>query len=154
VQRQPASGQYRQATATDNCGGTVTVTYSDATTTGSCSGNYSITRTWTATDCSGNSTTANQIINVSDNVAPVASVPNISATCPSTIPVAYSSIAELVAAGGSASDNCGTVNIVLWDEIANGLDGKPGYCPTSITRVYRFTDACGNYVDKTQTITL
>ena len=51
------------ATATDNCVGTVTITYSDLTT--SCSdGTYIISRTWRATDACNNSSTCSQTITV------------------------------------------------------------------------------------------
>ncbi|MGI8582091.1 MAG: HYR domain-containing protein, partial [Chitinophagaceae bacterium] len=51
------------ATATDNCGGTVTITYSDVTT--SCSdGTYIISRTWRATDVCNNSSSCTQTITV------------------------------------------------------------------------------------------
>jgi hypothetical protein len=43
----------------------------DVTTDGDCAGSYSVTRTWTATDSCGNSSTASQTINVQDKTAPV-----------------------------------------------------------------------------------
>lgn len=143
-----------QATAADNCGGTVTITYTDVTVAGSCAGNSTITRTFRATDCSGNFSTATQSIIVTDNLKPVASVPNKTVPCPANIPPYYLDYAAFIADGGIATDNCGPVTVALWDEIANGLGGQPGYCPTSVTRVYRVTDLCGNYTDVTQTITV
>jgi hypothetical protein len=50
---------------TDNCTGTVTVTYIDVVST--CGNNIVITRTWKATDVCGNSTTCAQTITVTDN---------------------------------------------------------------------------------------
>jgi hypothetical protein len=47
-----------------------TLTSADVTTDGDCAGSYSVTRTWTATDSCGNSSTASQI-NVQDKMAPV-----------------------------------------------------------------------------------
>ena len=138
-----------QATATDNCGGTITFSHSDSTPTpGSCANNSSITRTWTATDCAGNISTATQTISIIDNIKPVIiSVTNYDITCPADIPAP--NIADIV-----ATDNCGTVTIVLWDEFLAGIAGKPGYCPTSITRTYRVTDQCGNFTDAIQTIVI
>ena len=58
-------------TATDNCDTPATVTASDSRTDGACPNSYAITRTWTATDCSGNTATATQIISVQDTRPPV-----------------------------------------------------------------------------------
>ena len=136
------------ATATDNCGETVTITYTDVITSGSCPGNYYIARTWKATDCSGNYSTSKQNITVTDATKPVITgVQNITVSCPSDIPMPDP-------AAITATDNCGGVTILLFEEIPNGLSGKPGYCPTSVTRIFRVTDACGNYTDATQTITV
>src|SRR5204862_31168 len=76
----PAAGT---ATASDNCSGATVVYNGETTASGSCSGNYTITRTWTATDGCGNSSSASQTITVTDNTAPVfTSVPaNASASC-------------------------------------------------------------------------
>jgi len=141
------------ATATDNCSPT-TITFVDNVLSGTCSGNNTITRAWTATDCSGNTTTGNQTIIVTDNTKPVATVPNISVGCPADIPVPYASLAQFITAGGTATDNCGALSLILFNEIANGLAEKPGYCPTSITRIYRISDPCGNYADVVQTISV
>ena len=135
-----------QATAIDNCGGTVNITYSDNIIPGTCIGRYDISRTWTATDDCGNFVTGVQSINVSDNIPPeITSVTNLSVPCPEDIPDPDST-------GIVATDACGVVTIELWDEISNGLEGQPGFCPTSISRTWRITDQCGNYIDTIQTI--
>ena len=141
------------ASATDNCSPT-TISYTDAQVFGSCGGNSVITRTWTATDCSGNTASAIQKITVSDNTPPAATVPNKSVGCPADIPSPYADLAAFISDGGTATDNCGTLIITLFNEIANGLEGKPGYCPTSVTRVYRISDPCGNYTEVVQTISV
>ena len=53
------------ATATDNCG-EVTIEVSSETTAGDCDGSYTLTRTFTATDDAGNSSSATQTITVED----------------------------------------------------------------------------------------
>lgn len=141
------------ATATDNCG-VATTSYADTQVNGSCTGNRTITRVWTAVDCSGNSSSGSQRIIVADNSKPVATIPNISVGCPADIPSPYPDLIAFFVNGGTAVDNCGTLNLTLVNEISNGLNGKPGYCPTSVTRVYRLTDACGNYTDVVQTISI
>src|SRR5678816_512574 len=60
-------------TATDLCDANPTLTFNDVTTAGNCPGNYSITRTWTATDACGNTSTRTQTINVQDVTPPVIS---------------------------------------------------------------------------------
>ena len=57
------------ATATDNCG-EIVIDLVEETTQGSCTGEYTITRTFTATDDCGNSTSATQTINIIDTTAP------------------------------------------------------------------------------------
>jgi len=141
------------ATATDN-GGSVTITYSDTEIKGSCSGNRVVTRVWTAVDCLGNSTSGSQKITIADNRKPVATILNKSVGCPADIPVPYANLNAFTSDGGTAVDNCGTPALELISDISNGLGGKPGYCPTSITRVYRLTDPCGNYADVVQTIAI
>lgn len=53
----------------------------------------------------------------------------------------------------SATDNSGAaVAITLHHEAYEGLDVKPGFCPTKVIRTYRATDACGNYAECVQII--
>jgi len=40
------------------------------------------------------------------------------------------------------------------DESYTGLSNAPGFCPTSVIRVWQATDACGNVATCTQTITV
>src|SRR5205085_5507285 len=87
-----------KATATDNCSGTPTITYTDATTAGNCAGNYIITRTWMAADICGNSSTCNQVITVHDVTPPVLhGVPSNATVDCNTVPAAVTP---------TATDNC------------------------------------------------
>ena len=52
-------------------GGSVTVTFSDVVAPGVCPANFTITRTFTATDTSGNTATDSQTITVEDGEAPI-----------------------------------------------------------------------------------
>jgi hypothetical protein len=69
-------------TATDNCEHRI-VTYNEVRTDGNCSGNYILTRTWTATDACGNTSSKTQTITVQDTQAPVLSAApaNVTVEC-------------------------------------------------------------------------
>ncbi|MFN5774351.1 hypothetical protein, partial [Flavobacterium sp.] len=56
-------------TATDNCSA-ADVTFNEVTTASSCPGAYTLTRTWTATDACGNTTTHVQTVTVQDTTNP------------------------------------------------------------------------------------
>ena len=136
------------ATATDNCGN-ATVAFSDSTATGTCPQAYTIYRTWTATDQAGNTASCVQVIDVSDNTAPIiATCPaNASVLCIADVPP--SNLGQI-----SGSDNCDPSPVAaLAQESDNGGSGCAGD-PLVITRNYTLTDACGNSSNCTQTITV
>jgi hypothetical protein len=56
--------------ATDNCGAPVVTHISDVVSDSTCANRYTITRTYKATDASGNSATCVQVIRVQDNTPP------------------------------------------------------------------------------------
>jgi len=64
-------GDTGYATATDNLDCSPVITYSDAITAGACANAYTITRTWVATDCAGNASSADQAITVQDTTMPM-----------------------------------------------------------------------------------
>ncbi|MBL7885856.1 MAG: T9SS type A sorting domain-containing protein [Flavobacterium sp.] len=139
----PATPNFIQMTATDNSG-TVTVTYTDQTFLGACAGSYSVTRTWMATDPSGNSITAAQTINVIDNSSPVFnSFPgNITISCDEPMPVAPTLIAV---------DNCGVANVTFSEETIY-MPNDSGH--KTIIRSWSAYDNCGNTTVHSQTITV
>ncbi|WP_338648448.1 gliding motility-associated C-terminal domain-containing protein [Flavobacterium sp. KS-LB2] len=71
----PAKPEFAEANATDNVDISVSLTFDDVTTNGQCAGSYSITRTWTAVDDCGNSSTKSQTINVQDITSPTFTPP-------------------------------------------------------------------------------
>ncbi len=137
----PAAPIFAVATATDNCGSAFTLTYFDVTTPGACAGSYSITRTWTATDDCGNSSTASQTINVQDITAPV--IDALPATTTIDCPAAP------IFAVATATDNCGSAFTLTYFDVTT-----PGACAGSysITRTWTATDDCGNSSTASQTI--
>ena len=128
------------ATATDNCG-EVTIEVSSETTAGDCDGSYTVTRTFTATDDAGNSSSATQTITVEDTTAPELTIPaDYTAECDET----------LVMDDATASDNCSDVSITVESETIAG-DAAGNY---TIVRTFTATDACGNSTSASQTITV
>ena len=133
------------ATATDNCDPNPTVTYTDAETAGACPQEKTITRTWTATDACGNSSSCDQIITVQDTEAPVISGPaGTIINCDQSIDPQYTGQA-------TAEDNCDPAPSVDYSDTETA-----GSCPQekTITRTWTASDACGNSAEFVQTIVL
>jgi hypothetical protein len=84
-------------TATDNCDPLPTITYSETRTDGDCPSNYTLTRTWTATDACGNSTSETQVITVQDTTPPVISCNSPVTITPPDAPISFIA---------TAMDNC------------------------------------------------
>ena len=133
------------ATAVDACGSEVSISFTDEPYGSGCS--YSLTRVWTATDECGNKSTATQVITVSDTKPPtITNIAHQTIDCP-IVPDPDISVI-------TATDECGVVNVVLYDERTLGLDDQPGYCPASVERDYLVSDGCGNTIIATQIITI
>ncbi|WP_442787989.1 HYR-like domain-containing protein, partial [Flavobacterium suncheonense] len=125
-----------------NCGGSVTGVPNDVVTPGSCPNSYVIVRTWTFTDSCGNSSTASQTITVNDDIPPVAPA------APADVTVACSGLVPAMISL-TATDNCnGSITVSGVDSITSGN------CASSytITRIWTFTDGCGNTSSVSQTI--
>lgn len=130
------------ATATDNCDATVTLTFSDVITPGGPQ-TFIITRTWTATDDCGNSSTCIQLIQVHDDTPPII-------TCPSNVTVQCNTSTLPPTTGiATATDNCDPELDFTFSDVTVG-----GTCPQelTITRTWVATDDCGNSASCTQTI--
>ncbi|MDX1685513.1 MAG: hypothetical protein R3275_09765, partial [Saprospiraceae bacterium] len=126
-----------EATATDDCS-SVTLSYTDNT-TGGCS--QTITRTWTAEDSCGNSSTCVQVIQVVDDQGPVL-------TCPADVTVNCGDPTDPSNTGeATATDSCSTVSITHSDAVS-------GTCPETITRTWTAEDTCGNVSTCVQTISV
>ncbi|MFM9985509.1 MAG: T9SS type A sorting domain-containing protein, partial [Flavobacteriales bacterium] len=125
-----------ELTATDNCDQNVEVVYSENISSG-CP--YVITRTWTATDNCGNSTSVSQAITVIDNFNPVLhNLPSdLTLNCGDLMPVN----------NVWATDNCDQSIEVVYQEQTETME-----CLSIVTRTWSATDLCGNYSSHTQTI--
>lgn len=134
------------ATATDNCDTAPLVDYSDVTLAGACPQEYTITRTWTATDACGNTSTCDQVIVVEDTTPPTITFcpPSITIECDESTDPANTGLA-------SATDNCDTAPVVSYSDVT-----VAGNCPQeyTITRTWTATDACGNGTNCIQVITV
>ncbi|MCW3073342.1 MAG: hypothetical protein JWP69_411, partial [Flaviaesturariibacter sp.] len=141
------------ASATDNCS-PVSITSGDVSTQSSdvaspAHYNYTITRTWTATDITGNSSNCIQVISVQDVTAPVVSCPsNVTLNCQDNTSVAVNGSA-------TATDNCSPVSITSTDVSSqNASVNHAGYYNYTITRTWKATDVSGNFSTCAQTITV
>ncbi len=125
-------------TASDICDSTPTISFNETTSGGPVC--YTITRTWTATDDDGNTSTATQVITVTDTVAPtLVGVPaNTAVACGSVPPPATV----------TATDNCST-NLQV-----NFSETQTTGCSYTITRTWTVTDDCGNTATQTQVISV
>ncbi len=127
------------AVASDNCDESPTITFTDTETPGVCPQEKVVTRTWTATDDSGNTATCVQTITVVDDLAP-------SLTCPGDITLPFGSSTDPATTGmATATDNCSTnLNMTYSDEVNGNV----------ITRTWTVSDECDNETSCTQSITL
>ncbi len=137
---------FTQATATDNCGTPVTLTFQDISTQGLCTGSHSVTRTWTATDACGNSVMATQTISVQDTTPPsVSSAQNITISCGSS----ESAIDDWLANNGNsvASGDCSQIT---W---SNNYVPLPAGTSGTVQVTFTATDASGNTASTNATAT-
>jgi hypothetical protein len=142
---------FDNATATDTCDTNVTLTFADAVLTAACPAVRIFRRTWTATDDCTNTATCSQTITFIDTTPPaITCPPNFAVQCLSNVPPCPGNLAQFLALGGTASDNCDTN---LDYSCSDGpLIGGP--CGGTITRTVRVTDDCNNSSVCLQTITV
>jgi M6 family metalloprotease-like protein len=107
-----------KATASDNCDPAPVVSYSDVETPGECPGEKTISRTWTATDACGNTTSQTQTINVVDTTEP-----DISFNAPATI-VPPDAAVSFTATAKDNCDSAPSVSITGYDCFAFTKKGK------------------------------
>ena len=137
------------ATASDTCDANSTVTFTDVV-SGSCPHivrtccTQTITRTWKATDASGNSATCVQMITVTDTTPPTISCP------PDKQLQCGDSTAPSDTGMATATDTCSTNVTISYTDAAT-----PTNCTrrAGIDRTWKATDACGNFSTCVQHIT-
>jgi uncharacterized protein YunC (DUF1805 family) len=126
----------------DNCGVPVVAFVGDVDNGGTCPKIF--TRTYSVTDACGNTINVTQAITVGDNIPPTAdALAPISVQCASLIPP--SNILDVT----GEADNCSVPVVTFVSDVSDN-----NTCPEVITRTYRVTDACNNFINVTQTITV
>ncbi len=126
--------------ASDNCSNPIVSFISDISDDQSCP--ETITRTYRVTDACNNFVDVTQTIIINDDIPPTASNPtNINLSCTENIPTPDINVVS------DASDNCSAPTVSFLSDVSDNQT-----CPETITRTYRVTDACNNFVDVTQNI--
>lgn len=129
-----------QVTAVDDCdSGEILVEFDETEEGDECL--RTLTRTWTAEDACGNTSTATQIITIADTTAPEISIEQdleIVIECVQDIP-------EVATA--TVTDNCDAEIEATFEEVDDEET-----CPRTITRTWTAVDACDNSASLTQTI--
>ena len=128
---------------TDNCCITSWTEAGIEITEGNCPNLATFTCSFVAVDhCDNYSDTTFSTISVVDNTNPIITCPgDLQIICGNTIPEPF--------VGVEASDECSDATIFLFNQIISG-EG----CNLSYTRTYRAVDACGNFSECTQIITV
>ncbi len=132
------------ATATNNCGQPVTITYSDTLTEANCTGSAGIDRTWKAEDACHNVASCVQHITFADTTPPVI-------TCPLDKVLACGDSTDPSNTGvATAIDNCGQPVTITHTDAATeaSCTGNAG-----IDRTWKAEDACHNVATCVQHIT-
>lgn len=124
----------------DNCSSPTVVHWADIS-VGSCP--TIVTRQYRVLDACNNILTLNQIITVLDTIPPSGVAPqNMLVQCVQDVPQPnINSVTSL-------TDNCVTPTVTHLNDVITGI------CPQIITRTYRIEDACGNFTDVFQNITI
>ncbi|MEY3248564.1 MAG: hypothetical protein RL742_607, partial [Bacteroidota bacterium] len=142
------------ATTSDNCASTVTVTQSPAATTALSGHNDAETVTLTADDGNGNTETCTFTVTLKDVAAPTITgaltATPLEGCALAAAPAAATTVAALEALTGNlaVSDNCTSDNALT----VSHSDANAGTCPIVLTRTYTITDPAGNATTLTHTI--
>ena len=140
-------------TVMDNCTPDINInlTSRDTDKVGACPQQIEITRTWTAEDAAGNTSTFVQIITVSDDFAPMFVGPGGNQLPPGALNLTVECSAGLPPVVFPAViDNCDPNPTVTVLDVANVNANGTG----TINRTFTATDACGNSSQYLQVITV
>ncbi|WP_284284725.1 PKD domain-containing protein, partial [Portibacter lacus] len=111
-----------------------------------------VTRIYQIADLCGNTAVCTQVLVKNDTGNPtIVCPPALTAVCSITEQPAYVDLAEFVAAGGVANDNC-TFDGDSFGVLSEISDGNS--CPETVVRTYQVGDECGNLAQCEQTIVI
>ena len=111
--------------------------------------NYTLIRTWEASDACDNKTTFSQQIQVADTIAPTFQIPN-----DTLIACEFRDSLSSTGMPFNVVDNCdANPTVTHIDNIRNG-DCQAGGIADTLLRVWRVSDACGNFTEATQQLLL
>ena len=130
-------------TVMDSCDPNPSIDFVETSEPGDCPGDYILTRTWTATDDCGNTSTAVQIVTVADTTPPAFNNQPANQT--------VSCDAVPATANVTIVDNCDNNPEIVFSE--SRTDGICAYSYT-LVRSWVATDDCGNQSTFNQTITV
>ena len=126
----------------DNCSAPTVAWVSDVSDGGICP--EIVTRTYSVTDLCGNQIQVTQTITLGDGIFPTGSNPApVTVQCAANVPSPDPTVVT------DEADNGATPSVTWISDVSDG-----GSCPEIITRTYRITDACGNFIEVVQTITI
>jgi hypothetical protein len=153
-------------TATDDCDPNPTLTFNETIVAGDCPVISVVTRTWTATDAAGNTSSVTHVYTIIDTTAPVITTTAVD-ILPSDAPITFTvtatdacSVADLVltydctavnGAGKTISKLESCVVEIVGNEVTILDSGGVG---TTITILANATDACGNSSSADITVTV
>ena len=146
----PAPADITSLQADDNCDNALTYTYEGETFEGGdCANSYTLFRHWSATDCSGNSSTWMQTLTVVDTQAPALDVTfeDGSAAHDTTV----SCLDEVPTLAAMTEDACDGAPMLSASTDTLGLDG----CGNATLEFhFESVDACGNLTTADYTVTV
>ena len=126
----------------DNCGTPTVAFVSQVSDNNPCP--ESIVYTYSVTDSCGNSINVTHEVLITDPLAPTGTPPaDITVDCITAVPAADATLIL------DETDNNGVPTVAHLSDVSDGNS-----CPEVITRTYRITDACGNFTDMIQLITV
>ena len=103
-----------------------------------------ITYTYSVTDDCGNSINVTHEVLITDPISPTGTAPaDITVDCITAVPAADPLLIT------DEADNNGVPTVTHLSDVSDG-----NTCPEIITRTYRITDPCGNFIDVVQLITV
>jgi gliding motility-associated-like protein len=127
---------------TDNCGTPTVAFVSQLSDNNPCP--ESIVYTYSVTDSCGNSINVTHEVLITDPIAPTGTPPAaLNVECITAVPAADPALIV------DEADNNGVPTVTHLSDVSDN-----GSCPETITRTYRITDPCSNFIDVVQLITV